>query len=1216
MTNHADKIYNVITENEFFDAWRDNKYVIFDEAGLKRDAVGTPDSGADLILRMINSMSFPLHMAHLEDKGNCYFRAEVVIATSNRTFFDWKSLYCSEAYTRRFKVCMLQSVKKEFCIDGKDCPHDPWKRRVDLGKAKYMEYEGETMFDTSIYEFFPYDCLNGQVIGSSISYDELVELCVVKYRETRRSSKILLNHHEVAKRIALKKRRDEEERIRDANAEVIKAAIVKDIESNYQIVPMKVEPDVESEASFNTADDAVEGIALVAQTAYEEYDKSYLELEGLFCKRYGVSPNRVKWYNRFKSKIAWPDAHDVTVLDKVNWFWVNVILPGMCDAANAALDVIESIKEWCSKHKIVVWALGIVSTAIVIWSAIKDDFETQSGSTVMKANKKPTRHMRAPKRKTFNAEGSLITKTTDDVIRLFVMHNCYTMRNKVTRKCYGQITFLGGLTGITCYHVGCAIMDDAEEDPSTLVEFLSQGTKDRGFTIKATDLSRGICRVGPDESLLDDPKGGDWCEVTLPDDYTGNHKLVIDHIVSEKNPILSGKFSASFLRHLQPGSDLPGYGLIPIECQPSGSFDFKFNIYGVDGKVIDSEPFHSPQSYQYRLHTYAGESGSPIFITDERSSQAFLVGFHIAGSASGSRAVEKVGRCAPVFKEWFEYLRPKVSKPPIETIALPPVEEFLSENGLNPQYILYPNDMPMSKKPVSSQIIRSPLYGTFGEPKKRPALLKRIERDGVTIDPWYNARSKYCKTTGAWDVKLLSKARDVYINSIMKVSVANPWPHPRIFDFETAIKGIPGIYEGIPRGTSAGYPWSLYVKKKGKKDFFGDGDEYDFSSEACQKLKEKVFACIDEMLEGERLSETFFDDFLKDERRLYEKVMQGLTRLISGCPLHLFVLVRMYFGDFVLWYQRNMIVNGSAVGINPYSNEWETLYRYLTSISGDVPMSEIKGVFGDFSAYDGTLAPALVLKTLDVAEAYYYNSAPKERLIRRILFEEFIMSKHIINIDGKSYAYSWLGANPSGNPLTTIINTVSNNISCRYCIYDVVLQPYGGAYQYDGNQPLDCLFIESHFRMSGFGDDNVLVFDDQLPQVNQTTLSDAFERVNMKYTDEDKTGSQYGYKGFDKGSYLKRGFRFDLSFKKLCANLSIDTIEDMVNWQKKTAPIDNMETVVRRATLELSLHGKEVFEAKFPILARASIEKLGYYPPEATWENAFIAASQLEAYQK
>ncbi len=73
-------------------------------------------------------------------------------------------------------------------------------------------------------------------------------------------------------------------------------------------------------------------------------------------------------------------------------------------------------------------------------------------------------------------------------------------------------------------------------------------------------------------------------------------------------------------------------------------------------------------------------------------------------------------------------------------------------------------------------------------------------------------------------------------------------------------------------------------------------------------------------------------DFLKDERRKEEKVLNGKTRLISAVGLDLLVLFKVYFGDFIRFLRSNKTKNGLCTGINPTSSDWNNLVDHMHEV--------------------------------------------------------------------------------------------------------------------------------------------------------------------------------------------------------------------------------------------------------------------------------------------
>ena len=95
----------------------------------------------------------------------------------------------------------------------------------------------------------------------------------------------------------------------------------------------------------------------------------------------------------------------------------------------------------------------------------------------------------------------------------------------------------------------------------------------------------------------------------------------------------------------------------------------------------------------------------------------------------------------------------------------------------------------------------------------------------------------------------------------------------------------------------------------------------------------------------------YSQDNNKAERRKPEKVLNSDLRLFSGSPSLFLVIVKMYCGSFISDYLKNRIKNGSALGVNVYSKEWDMLVHGMRRVDPN-----LEGLFaGDYSGYDGSL---------------------------------------------------------------------------------------------------------------------------------------------------------------------------------------------------------------------------------------------------------------------
>jgi hypothetical protein len=637
------------------------------------------------------------------------------------------------------------------------------------------------------------------------------------------------------------------------------------------------------------------------------------------------------------------------------------------------------------------------------------------------------------------------------------------------------------------------------------------------------------------------------------------------------------------------------------------------------------------------IPTKSGDCGDLLFISDQRDKRPYIIGMHIAGNGS-------MGMSQPIYREFIiEFLKQTnektigdfdefyfpdgVAKHPIvvepnciETdmiktrISLETVGDkcftndefgitlnkpFDIEMGAGDQFPIIREVKPPFL-PCKTKIIKSPLYEIFGKSEFAPAVLKK----DATGDPWFNARYNYSREFGCFDMQKLNFVTNSYFHNVLKVSVY--MGEPRVLTMTEAIEGIPGIMKGIPRNTSAGYPYCLDTKLSGKKDYFGEDGPYQYVSEAWVTLKAEIDTLLVKLRSGLRPQFSFID-FLKDERRKKSKVLQYITRLISASPITLLIVTRMYFGDFVNWMTNNRINNGIAVGVNPHSFEWTLIYNKLRQYGNNM-------IPGDYKHYDGSEPPVLSYASLDFIENYYSNSTSEEVLVRCILFEELVHSQHVvvesspINTKPRVYGYlvEWIGSVPSGHPLTTIVNSVNNQILVRYVGVGIVM-----LYRPEFSLVEAMKFFESNSFEIVFGDDIVISVSERMKFVTMRELSKAMREVGFTFTSDRKDGVEYDHRAIDVCTFLKRGFKLIVNGVVL-AVLELDIIDETLYWTKVGVGYETFEEVIQRQIYEYSNHGEAVFNYKVPILVDACMQKMKFRPLVTDFRLALQEARRLD----
>jgi hypothetical protein len=323
---------------------------------------------------------------------------------------------------------------------------------------------------------------------------------------------------------------------------------------------------------------------------------------------------------------------------------------------------------------------------------------------------------------------------------------------------------------------------------------------------------------------------------------------------------------------------------------------------------------------------------------------------------------------------------------------------------------------------------------------------------------------------------------------------------------------------------------------------------------------------------------------LKDERRPLEKVRVGKTRVFSAGPMDFVVAFRKYFLGFCAHVAENRIDNEIAVGINPYSYDWTHLAKHLKK-------KGTKVVAGDFGNFDGTLL-LQILAEIGKLINEWYDDGEINMQIRNIMWKELINSVHI---EGDNI-YFWTHGHPSGHPLTAILNSLYNSVVCRI-VFVLCARRVG--------KVVTMKDFTDNVSMISYGDDNVLNISDEVFEwYNQNTMSEVFETIGMEYTDELKSSAANAkpFRTLEEVSFLKRKFRWDEERQCYTAPLEYGVCMEMVNWIRGELDVEEAcATNCQTSAMELSLHGREVFNKSVALIKKACLQSMQTQPQILTY---------------
>jgi len=585
----------------------------------------------------------------------------------------------------------------------------------------------------------------------------------------------------------------------------------------------------------------------------------------------------------------------------------------------------------------------------------------------------------------------------------------------------------------------------------------------------------------------------------------------------------------------------------------------------------------------YNLNTKSGDCGSPVIVNDVTFLRK-IAGIHVAAYTDGSSAIAQ----SVTQNDLLKYLS-RFEAIVTDYDDLPNVDFKKTELQLKTEYttkdFVDMFDMPaetfsfigsctrLSMPPCNTDLKPSAIHG-YIEPITKPAYLRHREVNMIhknmekcAINTPYIPQNEIDRAVG--------EVKSLLISGPTRKRLA------KILTYEEAVSGsdISQYIEGIKRQSSPGYPHTFNKKAgmPGKTTWFGT-DEWVYS--------EEIRELVEERLRQARLGircPTVWSDTLKDERRPIAKVEALKTRVFAHGPMDYTLAFRMYFLGFIAHIMENRIGNEQSVGTNPFGADWLVTVKKLQRFGERV-------FAGDFSTFDGTLNSGIMKEFAAVANAFY-DDGEENALVREVLMLEIFNSVHLCS--GKFIQLTH--SQPSGNPLTTVLNSFYNSVSMRIAYY----RCFG-----DDQAQRKAPAFSDNVSMVSYGDDNVINFSGNVASVfNQNTVTRAYATFGMIYTDESKSdGEVADWRKISEVNYLKRGFRFEDGVWR--APLALEVILESCNWVRKCpdeleACIQNCETAFR----ELAHHPADVFEKCVKVISNALYSRTNRYPVVKTRED-------------
>jgi hypothetical protein len=362
--------------------------------------------------------------------------------------------------------------------------------------------------------------------------------------------------------------------------------------------------------------------------------------------------------------------------------------------------------------------------------------------------------------------------------------------------------------------------------------------------------------------------------------------------------------------------------------------------------------------------------------------------------------------------------------------------------------------------------------------------------------------------------------------------------------------------------TTAGEPFARFGKTQGKKKnaflkirLASSGRKmytFDTSTEHATRLK----AVIDnkEMLAAKGFrTMSLWKNCLKDETRPLEKVLIGKTRLFTAAPFDTVYLGRKYFGRFKEAWQKKRLALFHSVGINPMSDEWTDLAQYLKSHGQD---------FGDadFSSYDGNLRADFMRAAGKIVCDVISKSAPGNETTLNTIWEEFVETFHVT---GTNIHLAKHG-NPSGNPMTTVVNCIVNLLYHWWCYRKIT-------------NKFSLTTFSKEVGYTCFGDDVLYSTNEDITGFTFDKLASWMKVLGQDYTTAAKDSTSSARKDISEIQFLKRRFHYQHGLIYY-APIETDSIEQQFNYTNiGENDIETIRTQIDEACVEAALHGREYY---------------------------------------
>jgi hypothetical protein len=628
------------------------------------------------------------------------------------------------------------------------------------------------------------------------------------------------------------------------------------------------------------------------------------------------------------------------------------------------------------------------------------------------------------------------------------------------------------------------------------------------------------------------------------------------------------------IRALPPGKDLVKY--FPLDGIIKGCYKGKYYTISHTGErsemvlscirsgmcPVFKVPAYLAASDKF---TVSGDCGTPCLA--EVGSSKVILGIHITGNGMGAVYVLHISQ-----KELNEVLSefvPQVScgEIPISApgyertvVDVHPKSAFrFIEHGTAHVVGSFAGYRPRHKSRVKKSLLCDYMVAKGYQDK--------YGSPDMSWKPWHLALKDMTTSTHVHQNEKIDECVSGFVADVLK-GLGSKIKQIQTYNLETAVNGADGVafVDRMNISTSAGNPF-----KKSKKNFV----RYEINEKGCDRvvlddvILDRIKTIEDCYSKGVRFHPQFCCH-LKDEPTPQKKIDAGKTRVFMGGEFAWSVVVRRYFLSHIRMIQNNPFLFESMPGITCQSRQWDRLYKEM------VKFGPHKIIAGDYGKFDKKMRAAFILGAFEIliqmsiaAETSIEEITAMRCIAYDTAWASLDFNGDLVEIPG----------NPSGNPLTVIINCLVNCLYMRYAFTIVTKKPVTD--------------FKKFVSLATYGDDNIMGVSDECPEFTHTRISIAMKCIGVEYTMADKEAESVPYIHIDDASFLKRKFVWDENLQSMSAPLEHDSICKMLTNMVDTgtlAPEAHALCVIETALREYFFFGKERFNERREFFQQAIVD--------------------------